>query len=777
MPTEPPRAAGDGDAPARLARYRLLFEQARDAVLFLRPDGAIVDANPAAVAAYGHERAALLTLTIADLRDPATAADLPDQLRRAATEGMVFQTRHRRRDGSTFPVEVSSRAVDADGERLLVSVVRDVTERERAAEAREHLAALVESAEDAIVGRTLDGTITSWNRGAERLYGYSAAEAIGRPVAMLVPAERRGELPELRERLARGERVELIEAVRRRKDGSPVEVSIALSPVRDAAGRVVGVATIARDVTERRRAEERQRLLAEAGAVLAASLDAEAALAGLARLAVPRLADWCAVHVLEEDGAIRPLAVAHADPATATWAEELGARYPLDPEAPAGVPAVLRTGRPQLHAEVTDEVLAAVARDSEHARLLRAAGMRSAIVVPMVARGRTLGALVLVAAGSGRRYGEADLALAEELAGRAALAVDNARLYAEARAAEARYRAVFAGVADAILVADAAGRYLDANPAALALLGYGRDELLGLRVPDVVARERPWAEGEYARFLAEGAWRGELELRRRDGSKVPVEAVATVVELPDGPIYLSALRDASARRALARLQEDFLAMVGHDLRSPLTAVVGQAQLMRRRRAYSERGVEAILAQAERMGRLVTDLGDVVRLEAGRLELARAPVDLAGLAREGAEQARLLDPRCPVRIEAPEVPVVALADRDRLGQVLQNLIGNAVKYSPEGSEVVVVVSAEDAEARLSVADRGIGVAPEHLPRLFDRFYRADATGAPAGLGLGLYISRMLVEAHGGRIWAESAPGEGSTFTVALPLAAEPAPTAG
>ena len=199
--------------------------------------------------------------------------------------------------------------------------------------------------------------------------------------------------------------------------------------------------------------------------------------------------------------------------------------------------------------------------------------------------------------------------------------------------------------------------------------------------------------------------------------------------------------------------------------------------MRRRRAYSERGVEAILAQVGRMDRLVGDLADVARLEAGRLRLARAPVDLAELARAGAEQARLLSPRHPIRVELPNGPVVALVDRYRVGQVLQNLLGNAVKYSPPGSEVVVRVEATDGEARLSVADAGPGITPGALPRLFERFYRADPAGAPAGLGLGLYISRMLVETHGGRIWAESAPGEGSTFTVALPIGgptpAEPA----
>ena len=184
---------------------------------------------------------------------------------------------------------------------------------------------------------------------------------------------------------------------------------------------------------ERKRSAEALRFLSEASAALTSSLDYRATLARVARLAVPQLADWCAVDVREEDGSTHQLAVEHENPEKVAWAHELQQRYPPDADAPRGVPEVLRSGRSEFYPEVTGEMLVAAARDPEHLRLMRRMSFTSAMVVPLVARGRTLGAITLVSAESGRRYDRADLELAEELARRAALAVDNARLYDEAQ--------------------------------------------------------------------------------------------------------------------------------------------------------------------------------------------------------------------------------------------------------------------------------------------------------------------------------------------------------
>jgi PAS domain S-box-containing protein len=187
----------------------------------------------------------------------------------------------------------------------------------------------------------------------------------------------------------------------------------------------------------------RYRYLAEASELLAESLDYERTLARIAELAVPRLADWCAVDVLKRDGSVKRLAVAHVDPSKVELAHDLDRRYPPDPNATIGLPQVLRTGRPEFYPEITDEVLEAVAQDAEHLRLFRELGLKSGLIVPLVARGRTLGAITLIMAESGRRYAEDDLAFAEDLARRAAVAVDNARLVREAgEAAAARDEAL-----------------------------------------------------------------------------------------------------------------------------------------------------------------------------------------------------------------------------------------------------------------------------------------------------------------------------------------------
>ncbi len=430
---------------------------------------------------------------------------------------------------------------------------RDITERKQAEEVRARLAAIVESSEDAIIAKTLDGIITDWNRGAKKIYGYSAQEVLGKPINILVPPDRPNEIPMILERLRRGEAIEHYETVRVAKDGRRLDISLTISPIRNSAGKIVGASTIARNITERKRAEEAlkeserlyrtvieqateniflvdaetrrivesnsafqetlgyteeelrsmtlydivaadrksidsnirlileqkqrsvgerkyrrkdgslvdvevsvstilrngretlcdvahditeskrreeaQRFLAEVGATLSSSLDYRATLASVARLAVPRLADWCAVDIVEEDGTLERLAVEHEDLQKVQLAHELQERYPPDPETPQGLLRVLRSGQSEFYPDITDEMMVAAARDAEHLRLMRELGFVSLIFVPLVARGRTLGVITLVSAESGRRYREADLELAEELARHAALAVDNARLY------------------------------------------------------------------------------------------------------------------------------------------------------------------------------------------------------------------------------------------------------------------------------------------------------------------------------------------------------------
>ena len=255
---------------------------------------------------------------------------------------------------------------------------------------------------------------------------------------------------------------------------------------------------------------------------------------------------------------------------------------------------------------------------------------------------------------------------------------------------------------------------------------------------------------------------------RADGRLVDVSVGLTPHMGPLGELSNIALiiRDVSERRALERLRHEFLAMASHELRNPVSAIKGHAQLMRRRGAYSERSVEAIIAQADQLRRLIDDLLLASQIEADRLDLRVADVDLVAEARAAAEAARADRPA--LRVEAPPEPLVVVADQQRLRQVLANLVTNAIKYSPDGSEVLLRVARAGGEARVYVTDHGVGIPPEAVPHLFERFFRAEGAAARAqGLGLGLFITRRIVEAHRGTITVESELGRGSTFTVSLP----------
>jgi PAS domain S-box-containing protein len=357
-------------------------------------------------------------------------------LREGVTVGLANHTVLIAKGGREVPIDDSGAPIRGEDGTIagVVLVFRDVTEARRAVEARLHLAAIVESSEDAIISKTLDGGIVSWNKAAEHLYGYTAEEAVGRPLAMLVPPDHPDELPSLMERLRRGERVERFETIRMRKDGSRVDVSLTISPIRNAEGKVIGASKITRDITAVKRQQMRLRFLADASQVLAAVLDVQSTLQRVAGLAVPGFADWCAVDMLQPDGELCRVAVAHVDPAKIDLAR--GVRPVRD--AQGGPWHVVRSGRAELVAEITDDLLAASIKDPEQLALIRYLDLRSYIGVPLRERGKTLGAISFIAAESGRRYDAEDLHFAEELVHRAATAIENARLYAQLKEADRR---------------------------------------------------------------------------------------------------------------------------------------------------------------------------------------------------------------------------------------------------------------------------------------------------------------------------------------------------
>jgi signal transduction histidine kinase/DNA-binding response OmpR family regulator len=420
------------------------------------------------------------------------------------------------------------------------------------------------------------------------------------------------------------------------------------------------------EIVERERAERALRFLAQASSMLAESLDYEERLSYVAQLAVPLIADWCAIDVVEESGQLRHVVVAAVDPAKDALAHEISQRYPFDPESPYGVPNVLRLRRSELCAEVSDELRIAAARDPQHLELLRTLGLTSFISVPLKARGRILGALTIAMSESDRRYEPADLPLAEDLAHRIAAAIDNAQLY---RAAQ-----------DSI-----------------------------------------------------------------------------------------------------RMRDIFLSVAAHELRTPLTSLLGYTQLVERRAGHastiSDRDRQALRVvsdQATRLSKMVASLLDISRLQLGQLSIEPLPLDLGALAARLVEETRPLLREHSIEYIGSHAPALISGDELRLEQALQNLIQNAIKYSPDGGAITVRVACDAARASVAVTDAGIGIPPEALSQLFQRFYRAPNVDPQhiSGLGVGLYVVKEIVELHGGTVEVSSEVGAGSTFTLSIPLLPQP-----
>jgi PAS domain S-box-containing protein len=544
-------------------------------------------------------------------------------------------------------------------------------DRKRAERARneseKHRSAMLGTALDGVIGIDHSGRITEFNPAAERMFGYRRAEALGQEMVELIlpPDLSRPESQSFKRYLTTGEGYILgrrFETTAVRADGTVFPVELAITGVStDGPPRFTG---FVRDITERKRAEEAQRFLAESSNVLASSLDYEPTLQSVAHLTIPFLADWCLVDLLQDDGSVRLTAVAHVEPWKESLVRELREQYPPNHDERHTIWRVLRGGHAIIDSEISDEQLAARAKDPRHLALLQAMLLRSQIVVPLIARGRTLGAISLISSQPGR-YSADDLALAEDLGYRAALAIDNARLYREAQAA--------------------------------------------------------------------------IEIRN-----------------------------------------EFLSIASHELKTPLTTLLGHTQGLQRRllrekllNERDQRAMQVIEQQALRLNKQIDTLLSLSRIELGQFSLEYQPLDLAALARRIVTELEPTLERHTLEADIPEGSLLISGDPARLEQVLQNLLQNAIKYSPNGGTVSLGLARQDDLALISVSDQGVGIPESARPYLFQRFYRAhNVTGRNmSGMGIGLYLVHLIVTLHHGTVEYRSAENQGSTFIVRLPIQAQ------
>jgi PAS domain S-box-containing protein len=665
-----------------------IIEQAYDAIILRDPSNAITLWNQGAVRMYGFAKDEVLGVSPHELLKTETPIPLKEIYRLLRRDGYwEGELKHTRKDGAQIVVESRWATVvnERDEVTSILEINRNITERKRAEErlreSEERYRVFVTQSSEAIWRLELDppvpinlsedkqiehfyahGHLAESNDVMARMYGFSRAEELhGVHLEEMLPRTP-DNLAYLRAAVRAGYRLTDAESQELDRDGKPKYFLNNLVGIVEG-GLLRRVWGTQRDVTERRQAEEEQKFLSDATTVLASSLDYAATLDAVAHMAAAYLADYCLVDLLEDDSAITRLVVAHRDPEREAAWREMQRRFPLDPASPHTIPQVMRTGEPLIYAEHTDEMLERALSDAEQIKVLKGFGIKSSMIVPLRARGRTVGAVSFISAESGRRYAASELRLAEEFARRAALAVDNARLYQRAQ---------------------------EAN----------------------------------------------------------------------------------------RTKDEFLATLSHELRTPLTPIIGWVHLLGGKQVTPDdfaHGLAIIDKNSQALSRLINDLLDMSAILNGKMRIDHSPVSVNSILHEAVETVRTQADKRGVEIElAPcggSQPAFVSGDRTRLVQVFWNLFSNAVKFSPDGGGVRVACEREEASLNVHIEDEGVGIAPEFLPHVFDRFRQADmsTTKLYGGLGIGLALVRSFVEAHGGTVKAESAGlGSGSRFTVTLPL---------
>jgi PAS domain S-box-containing protein len=612
-----------------------------------------------------------------------------------------------RPDGTRITVLAYANPIHDESGQLLgaINVLVDISDRQRAEEMRQHLAAIIESSDDAIIGKTLEGIITSWNRGAERLYGYTAAEVLGKSIAILVPPDSPHEIPQLLERLKRGERIDHYETRRLHKDGSPLDISLTISPIREASGRIIGASAIARDITARKqmaieaaRKQREDEVFAELAQQLNASLDLDTVLQRVVEAAKELSRSERALIFLREPGA-----------------ETLVMRYPVgDPEmsvADLGITPdqgigglVLATGRPQWTADYATDP-----RFSKDDLPRLQAGRRLAVIAVPIIIGAHVEGVFYVCNHCSQPFMDRDEEVLRRLAAYAATAIHNAQLYRQAQEALAERQRADEALQQAHAELE---KRVEARTAELA------EALEALRRE---VAEREWAE-EAARRAEHLALLGRL-----------AAGVSHEIRNPLGVIYLHTdILDEELQQLPLEHQGQLMPALS-EIKAYLARVTNLVQDY-----LSLARISTIQQEPTALGALVND---VTKELEGELATRGIALQLDGLS------------------QLAEIPLHTNTFR----RALLNLVQNAMDAMPQGGRLVLRGQQTEAQVRLEVSDTGVGIPAAQLRQIFEPLH----TTKPDGTGLGLYLVREIVTAHGGEITVQSDVGQGTTFLITLP----------
>ena len=662
-------------------RLSAVFAQAALGIAVANLDGRFEEANAKFCSILGYSLDELRERTFLGITHPddvvVTRASV-EQLRDGKIESYALEKRYVRKDGTPVWSNTTVTALrKPNGEAAqFIGIIQDITDRMQSQEIQSRYGAVIEHSDDAIITKTLDSIITTWNPGAQRLFGYSADEAIGKSVTMLIPDNHLDEEPGIIERLRRDERIDHYETVRRRKDGTLMDVSLTVSPIKDASGRIIGASKIARDITRQKRNEDLVReqahvlaLLDTTGRSIASKLDLQNVL--------QTVTDTATQLTGARFGAFFYNVVNEQGEAFLLYTLSGASRESFDKFGmPRNTPIFNTTFTGQGVMRSAD-----ITKDPRYGTMAPHHGMpkghlpvRSYLAVPVVSRsGEVMGGLFFGHPETDR-FTERAEQLVIGVAAQAAVAMDNARLY------------------------EAAQR-------------------------EIVSRERAEA----------------------------------------------ALRETDQRK------DEFLATLAHELRNPLAPIRQATLISMSPQATDEQkrwSHEVITRQVHHMSLLLDDLLDISRITRGTLDLRTEMTDLAQVVDAAVETSRpMIDAKQhQLSIELPPGPVRFAADPLRLAQVLSNLLTNAAKYTDPRGKIRVRATADPDNIEISVTDTGIGLSPEAHTAVFTMFSQVKSTQdrSEGGLGIGLALSKGVVELHGGTIQARSAGiGQGSEFTVRIP----------
>ena len=585
------------------------------------------------------------------------------------------------------------------------------------------LAAIVESSDDAIVSKDLDGVVTSWNPAAERIFGYTAEEMIGQSIARIIPADQLEEEKLILSRVRSGQRIEHFQTVRQRKDGSHVYLSISVSPVRDASGTIIGASKIARDITSQHDGERIRGLLA---AIVESSDDA----------------------IISKD----------LNGTITSWNHAAQRLYGYAPEEMIGE-SVMKIVPPDLHDEEL-RILAKVREGHriEHFETSRIArdGRRIEVSITVSPVRSSSGAII----------------------GASKMARDLTSLR-EADRTKATLAAIVTGSDDAIISKTLRGIVSSWNPAAERLYGFRTEEMVGQSIMKIIPPHLQHEEEEILAKIRAGEPIDHFETvrQRKDGTLIEVSITVSPLRDSLGRVVGASkiARDITAQREAQRRKDEFLAVLAHELRNPLAPIRNAIALFAQPGLTPEqRGRAHAIAERQfaHMSRLLDDLLDVSRLTRGHVELKRSRVELHTLVQQALEATRSYyeERRHKLVVREAGEPIWLLADAVRITQILANLLTNAAKYTDAGGEVEIATRRAGDEAVITVSDNGIGFDRDMQRRLFVLFSqdRTAIARAAGGMGIGLALVREFVERHGGTVTGESGgPGKGSRFTVRIP----------